>query len=320
MIVGELANRYSPNTSRPSVMTSKSKQRINHINILNAVIEQVYVSGADGSDVTVYLALPPLEVTKETKDELNRILCGTYQAVLNKLGQTLTINITAVKCYPESYLALAAFFFEFPSCVLNQENATKYGTGYLMSLDIGASTTDVYIGQGMKPMEKSGQTIKTGGNVIEMEVANGIRQKYGFDPTHELLYTAIKEGRLPYGNSYVDISEILRKAKREFARAIVSELQNYFRLIGIPLQAIRTILVSGGGSLVSSYTDASGKTVVTCESVSEFITNELLNIVEADKVVDVQPMPDARTANVRGLYVRYMTDVAIAQKAAQQNN
>lgn len=310
VLMGSLAHRYASSTLKPSVMANKAKQKINHVNLLVAVAEQLYVRNVDPSNVTIYVALPPLEVTKDVKDALNLMLAGTYKIVLNKLNASFDVNIVSVKCYPESYMALAAFFFDFPTCAFNAEHASKYGNGYTLSLDIGASTTDAYIAENMVPQEQTGQTIKTGGNIIELGVANGIRQKYGYDATNEILSSAVREGRLLYGNGYVDITDILRKAKRDFARAILNDLQSYFRLVNVPLQAIQTIVVSGGGSLPSYYVDANGKTVVTCEPVSEFITKELLNILEEGTTINVVPMDDARTANVRGLYVRYMMDMA----------
>ena len=323
-IIGDLANRYSSALSRPSTMMNKARQPINIINILTAVTHQVYVTGIanppaynDVKPITIYLALPPLEVSPENNDETMQILkeklVGTFGVKLPKLGVDLTIPIEEVKCFPESYMALAAFFFDFPNCTVNRDNASKYGKGYAMSLDIGASTTDITIALNMGYQEKSGQTFKTGGNVIEMHLANSIRSKFGFDPTHESLQQAIREGRLIYGNGYVDVSDMLKRAKREFARSIVSSLQDYFRLTNIPLQSVRVIVVSGGGSLVSGYINEEGQFVKTSESVSAMITEELKNIVDT---IDVVSIPDARTANVRGLYIRYKVDKATAAKSA----
>lgn len=314
-LIGSLANRYSPTVSRPSVMMNKSKQKINLFNIIMAVTQQAYVNGYNGEPITLYLAFPPLEVTTDVKEEINNELIGTYAVKIERLGYETTLNITNVKLFQESYMALAAFFFDFPSCTLKEEIQKKYGVGHAMSLDIGASTTDISVALNMQLLEKSGQTFKTGCNVIEMDISNSIRAKYGYDPTHEDLLTAIREGRLPMGNGYVDVSAMLRRAKQEFARTIVVELQNYFRLVHIPLQSIRVIVVSGGGSLVSGYYEGD-KFIETCGCVSEFITKELNNIVEN---IDVISMEDARTANTRGLFIRMMADKARAAAQAAQD-
>lgn len=304
-IIGSMANRCSATVNRPSVMMNKSRQNINLFNILVAAAHQLYVNGYNGEPITLYVAFPPLEVTKETKEEIASQLCGTYHASLDKLGYEVDFNIKDVKCFPESYMALAAFYFDFPSCTLKKDIAQKYGKGHIMSLDIGASTSDISIAKDMQLLEKSGQTIKTGCNVIAMNIANSIRTKYGYDPTHEDLEIAISEGRLPMGNGYEDVSDMLRKAKVEFARTIVVELQNYFRLVNIPLQSVRAIIASGGGSLESGYYDTNGQFIVTCQCVSEFITKELSYIVDN---IDVLSMEDPRTANTRGLYIKMMTD------------
>lgn len=307
-LVGDLATRFSPAVNRPSVMMNKSKQNINYFNIIVAAVHQAYINGYSNEQVTLYVAFPPLEVTKDTKDEVSKLLCGTYNIKLDKLNTSIDLQVVDVKCFPESYMALAAFYYEFPSGKQNTDAVQKYGKGYVMSLDIGASTADVSIAKDKVLQEKSGQTIKTGCNVIEMDIANSIRAKYGYDPTHEDLTTAICEGRLPMGNGYVDVSDMLRKAKREFARTIVVELQNYFRLVNIPLQSIRAIITSGGGSITSGYVDDNNVFIQTCACVSEFITTELKNIVEN---IDVLAMQDPRTANVRGLYIRMMAEIAL---------
>lgn len=315
-LIGDLANRSSATTLRPSVMMNKSKQKINKFNLLVAAIQQAYVYGVNNQPITLYVALPPLEVLPEIKNELANELIGTYHVVCDKLGWETTICIGNVKCFQESYMALAAFFFDFPSCKLNAEKASKYGKGYVMSLDIGASTTDVSVAKDMGLLEKSGQTIKTGCNVIELSIGNSIRSKFGYDPTHEELLQVIMEGRLLSGSSHVNVGDILRKAKTEFAQTIVAELQSYFRLVNIPLQSIRCIIASGGGSLTSGYVDEeTGEFIPTCPCISEFITKEFNNIVES---IDVVSMDDPRTANVRGLYIRMRVDAAQEAKAAAE--
>lgn len=318
-LIGNLANRYSDSLLRPSVLMNKSRQPINSFNIIVACAEMAYLYGYDGTPLTLYLALPPLEVSSMTKDEINAQLVGSYNVASERLRWTTTINIKEVRIFAECYMSLAAFFFDFPSCTPNKEHFEKYGKGYMLGIDIGASTTDFYICENGKPIEKSGQTIKTGCNVIEMDIANGIRSRFGFDPTHDNLTTVIREGRLPMGRGYKEVGDILVKAKRKFASNIVAELQNYFRLVNIPLQNIGGIVASGGGSLKSGYLNESNEYITTCECTSEYITKELANITEN---IDVIAMEDPRTANVRGLFIKMMMDKAMearkAQAAAQQ--
>lgn len=314
-IIGSLANRYSDSVLKPSVLMNKSQQKINHFNIIVATAMQAYLYGYDGAPLTLYLALPPLEANSTTSEDINSALTGTYHVSSSRLQWEVDLNIADIRVYAECYMALAAFFFDFPSCTPNMQRMKDYGTGYVLGIDIGASTSDLYICENGKPVEKSGQTIKTGCNVIELDIANGIRQRYGFDPTPDILNIAIKEGRIPMGRGYVEIGDIVRKAKQKFARAIVAELQNYFRLVNIPLQHIRGIIAAGGGSLKSSYINDNNEEVVTCGCTSDFITTELSNIVDN---MDVIAMEDPRTANVRGLCLRMMMDCAMEAKAAHE--
>ena len=313
-LIGDLAHRFSDSVLRPSALQNKSKQKINVFNALIACAEQAYLYGYDGTPITLYIALPPLEVGSATEEAMNAEIVGSYNVLSERLGWEVNINIGKVKVYPECYMALASFFFDFPSCAVNADHFRDFGTGYVLGIDIGASTTDFYIVQNGKPIEKSGQTIRTGCNIIEMDISNQLRARYGFDPTPEILTQAMVEGRIRMGRNYEEVGDIVKAAKQKFARTIITEIDNYFRLTNIPLPSISAIVSFGGGSIKSAYTDNNGKEIITAGCISDFIAAELTNIVDSIEVLSVE---DPRTANVRGLFVRMMMDMAREAKEAQ---
>lgn len=309
-LMGDLAERYSATCTRPSVLKKKSEQKINFVSAIVAAAHQVYLGEVD-SKFKVYLALPPVEVNYD-KDKIAALLAGTYKVKFNKLDKEVQFEITKVICVEESFMALTTFFFGKNG--KPTENATKFGKGYVLSLDIGASTTDVAVAKDMRYVEKSGQTFKTGCNVIQAAVANYVRGECGYDPTVEQLEEVLRTGRIVTGNKYKDISDALRRGKAEFARSIIEQLQSYFRLVNMPLQTIRAIVVSGGGSMESSYEDDSNTIIKTTGPVSDFITTELNNIVEGIEVLSVEG--DPREANINGIYIRAMFDIML-EKAAE---
>lgn len=314
VLVGELAERYSETNVRPSVMQNKTTQRINYISaILGIAIEKLVRKLSD--NIYAYVALPPLEV-KNKRDEMRNQLVGSYEVTFNKIndGKKITFNIVDVESNEESYMALMSFYFDMSGKL--REEAKKYTTGNILSLDIGASTTDLAVVKNMVYQEKSGQTYKTGGNVVRGYVANHIRDGFEYDPTQEVTEEAIATGRLQAGGTYVVISDKVDDAKRRFAESIVAQIQEYFRMVNIPLQTVRAIVVSGGGSLSSKYEDENGQEVVTTGPISDYVTEKLQDICPGIEVVSYGD--DSRLANIKGLFVRAYVAKIKRQKAAAE--
>ena len=296
-LIGSMAERFNPNNIRPSVMLNKHKQQVNFISALTATAYSKLLYEME-DDIHMYVALPPMEV-KSAKDYVAEQFTGTFEVTFNHTGRKVNVNIVSVACKEESFMALLAFYFEMHGAL--REEAKKFARGNILSLDIGASTTDLAVVKDMKYLEKSGQTYKTGGNVARDMVANDIRAMYGYDPTDEETETVMSEGRLPMGNSYVDMKESVDKAKKAFASQIVNNIQSYFRLVNIPIQSIRAIVVSGGGSMRSEHTNENGETVVVSQPISAFITEELHKVCNTIDVESFSKNP--RQANAIGLYI-----------------
>ena len=314
-LIGQLAERYSSNNVRPSVMQNKHKQQVNYISALTAAAyNKILYNLSD--DMYMYVALPPMEV-KSAKDYVGSQFKGTFEVTFNKLQNTkVTINMVEVSCNEEAFMALLAFYFEMHGAL--REEAKEYARGYVLSLDIGASTTDLAVVKDMKYLEKSGQTYKTGGNVARDFVKNDIRAKYGYEPTDDETEAVMAEGRLQMGNSYVDMTESVNNAKAEFAKSIVRNIQSYFSIVGIPIQTIRAIVVSGGGSMQSEYVNESGQVIVTSDPISTFITEELHKVCSTVDVVAYKKNP--RQANAIGLYIKASLEELKRKAAAEKAN
>lgn len=299
-LIGELANRESASNVRPSGLKNKSDQKVNYVSIITALAVSMLVNGEQNEQsVDVFVALPPAEATV-AQEKVKANLLGHYTVNFARLGTQVSFTIKDVDTYEESFLAMLSFFFN-KDCTPKAE-AKEFGTGNLLSLDIGASTTDLVIVENMKYLEKSGQTYKTGGNVAVDILSDLIREEYGYDIPFENACTAMAEGRMVLGNGYEDISGLVRQAKKRYARDIVQNIQNYFRKVNIPIQTIRAIMVSGGGSMQSQYINEKKEQVVTVPPMSEFITEYIKDICENVVVRTYNGNP--RTANITGLLTR----------------
>lgn len=312
VLMGSLATRVQSVSSRPNSNVSKHKQQLNYISIIAATAINKMTYGLT-DEINVYVALPPVEV-QAAKEYVSNQLEGSYKVDFPKMGKSVEFTIKSVTCLEESYMALLSWFFDMSGNL--REEAKAYARGNILGLDIGASTADLAIVSDMHYLDKSGKTYKTGGNIAREYLTDCIRADYSFEPTDDDVFTAISEGRLQLGNAYVDVSQSVAKAKKELAEQIVAKIQTYFGAINVPLQSIRAVVVSGGGSLPSEYISDNGETIKTTEPVSSYITTELQKVCKGVDVIYYDNSP--RLANVRGLFIRASLDVMREKKKAQQ--
>lgn len=312
VLIGKMAERYSPTNERPSVLQNKHLQRVNYVSAIVAVALSKLKNQNMGENIQLYIALPPGEV-RVAKDIVRSNLLGQYSVTFNKLGGAkVTFNITDVSVYEESFMAMLSYFFEKDGTL--SEKAKKYARGITLSMDIGASTTDLAVIKDMKYIEHSGQTYRTGGNVARDILGDYIRETYGYDAPVESLELAMAEGRIQFGATYKDCSKAVDNAKKVLASQIVEMIQGYFRKINIPLNLIMGIIVSGGGSMQSQYIDEDGNEVITSQPISTFITEELNKICSGVAVEHISNQP--RLANIYGLFIRANVDIRKKERQA----
>ncbi len=309
-LIGSMAERYSSNNERPSVMSNKHTQRINYVSgVVAAALSKIAYNLEDS--IKLYVALPPIEV-KTAKEIVKESFEGDYTVTFPKYngGTTVKLSLVDVSCFEESFMAMLSYFFSVNGTP--NEEAKKYLIGNVLSLDIGASTTDLAIVKNGRYLDMSGQTYKTGGNIARDYLIDAVRARYGFDLPIVDAETTMAEGRIQLGSKYEEIRDIVADAKKTFAKSVVSSMQGYFRQVNIPIQSIKAIIVSGGGSMQSQYIDENGEVVKTSEPMSFYITESLKEICEG---IEVEPYGDSpRTANITGLFIRAKIDAVKAEK------
>lgn len=300
-LMGDMANRYSGINVRPSVMLNKHAQRINYLSAIVAAALSIYKDSIDNR-IDLHWALPPVEV-RTAKDILRNNCIGKYAVTFPKYGNLkIEFEVAEVEVYEESSMAMLSYFFDGEGKA--REESTKYNEGNILSLDIGASSTDLAVVNNMKYLEKSGQTYKTGGNIAREFLIDDIRAMYGFDLPADIADDVIAEGRLQLGNGYEDVSNIVEAAKQHLAEQVVEQIQGYFRKIGIPIQSIRAIVASGGGSMQGQYVNEDNEVVITSKPMSYYITKALVQVCQGVEVENYKYNP--RLAVIRGLYLRAM--------------
>lgn len=306
VLIGIMAEKHRNINERPSVNSHKHLQRINYISAVVACALSRLKNNLS-EDIDLYIATPPIEVY-EAEEAFKKELVGKYSLFFPKFegGKSITVNITDVSCYEESFMACTSFFFN--SNGAPKDEHMNYLSGTVLSLDIGASTTDLAIVKNGRYLDKSGQTYRLGGNIARDNLTEMVCAKFAIDLPIEDAERTMAEGRLKQGNSFADVSEIVEVAKNDLARQLVTYMQTYFKRVEIPIQMINAIIVSGGGSVQSQYVNGNGEVVKTSEPMSYYVTKELTQWSQGTDVVEYGD--EARYANVKGLYIRAKFDSA----------
>lgn len=316
-LIGIMAERHPDVKERPSVNTPKCLQRINYVSAITSAALSRIKYGIE-EDIDLFLAVPPIQI-HSARDKFNSNMLGKYKVIFPKYmgGTEVTVNIVSVNVEEESVMALTSFFFNMNGTV--KESAKKYMTGTVLSLDIGASSTDLSITKAGRYLDRSAQTYMWGGNEARGALSDGVRERYTIDLPVEDAERTMAEGRLQLGNTYADVSDIVMSAKVSLAKKIYTHLQEYFKKIDIPVQTINAIVVSGGGSMQSQYINQDGEVIKTSEPMSYFVTQELTQWSPGTEVVEYGA--DARFANIKGLFIKAkLTSLKKQQSGNVTNN
>lgn len=312
-LIGQLATRIGASLT-PNGLQSKADQSINYINaIVATALSKLYMNESTGG-VDLYVALPPIELSNKSLSEqkFHDELIGNYRVKFNStIQREVQFTIQSVTCIEESFLTLISFFFNISGGLRTE--ALPYQKGNVLGIDIGASTTDLAVVKDVKFIDKSGQTYKIGGNFVLDLVADGIRAQFGYDPERDELQRAVETGKISQGANVVDISGLIIEAKKEFAVKLVDMMQGYFTKVAMQPHTFKAIVVGGGGSMKSEYTDDMGVTYETSAAMSEYIWDAFKPICPSVPVISVSD--DPRHANITGLYIRALVDKLAKQRA-----
>lgn len=298
-LVGEMAARFGSYEIRPTSDKKKVEQKVNYVSVILSTALSKLNNNTIGDELNLFVALPPAEVAyPESREKFISNLTGGFKVTFNRInaeGVTVQFKINAVKCVEESRLAL----LQFVSDENHPERAQKFSGSNLLSIDIGASTTDMVVFKKGKFQNKTGRTHGVGCNSALEKLVMLARQKYNRELTHEGAEQCLITGRIKSGTQFIEAKDIVEIAKREIANKVISKITGYFQSIDTPISSFDYIIVSGGGSMESSYIDETGKKQPMSEPMSKYITDALIDICPDVEVIQVEEEP--RLANIYGL-------------------
>jgi len=260
LMIGEMGRRDGGRMRQPHSGTPKHLQKINWYSALTAVALKT-LSRAETeipkkeTTVDLYLAFPPAEVLKEGfRDFIEEVLLGDFRVTFHTLNRKVEMTINSVTAKEESLLAVAAYLSNLDGTLTERGEEFAQGRTTVLSIDIGASTTNLSLVKANSNRESGSYTISIGGNQVRNRLGKHITAAHAFTPTDETLADAAKTGFVENGKDMVDVSKELIKAKQEVADSLEYEIQKYFESVdGLNSSAVQIALVSGGGSMPSTY-------------------------------------------------------------------
>ena len=281
VLFGEMAARYSANNLRPSPLEAKYKQKINLVSIIVGAALARLEKGNTPADL--FLALPPVEVNK-AREALKTSLGGEYRVVFPKLNRAARVKFNEIYCYEESRMAGETFM---------GQNAEEYKERTGLSVDIGAGTTDLALFVNGVFHERSAKTYKVGGNTAREFLIDDIAAEYDYELPVAEAELVISTGLLKLGNTKVKVIDNVNDAKRQFANALNESIQQYFRAVGVPIQTVNALAISGGGSLAGGGDEA--------RSVASYVVDALKTVCAGVDTIEYKG--DARLVNLDGLCI-----------------
>lgn len=261
---------------RPSALQSKTNQLVTDLTINLAfikalmVLAKAYNVPVSSLEVTfnVSALLPPLDHEVNEEKLKAKFMAMNNVSTLIPLQMDIQFKVEDANIHPEAVAAFFGAFYKEEGAQVTSVNSDivvfdngqhislveveenkQFMNGYVLVLDIGAGTTDVALFLDMELVERSKDTFNRGGNTVESIIRNELKKKFGFVPTS--MQRVISEGILEEGTTLHDVSDIVTMAKDTYSKAMLEDLRQYLERMTIPMQAVKGLLVAGGGSLPS---------------------------------------------------------------------
>lgn len=300
---GHLADReFQGELIRPSALQRKSEQLVTEVSLNLAVIKAVSELAA-GSGITVSeleptfdvsVLLPPME--HDTSVDAMRTLIKNVKSVNSFLPEQFECAVTIgdVKVLSEGVTAFFGVYYKEENDELVEvEENSKYGDGHILILDIGAGTTDVVMIKDLELVLDSKDTFNLGGNMVEGELKKLIRKNYGFTPND--VSNVVATGQLIDGASYVDVADLVTKAKDTYSKRLLENIKTYLERMSMSMREVKSVLVIGGGSL-PSVRDG----VVVSPAMSDVLVNYLKELSPNISMMNIGDK-NPRMLNIEGL-------------------
>ena len=249
-LCGIMARQYSAHVVKPNSLLGKSEQLTTYVNALVSIGIEMIKNKLNHSQPVVGFLLPPVEAFGEGGEIFLKNICGTYDLTFNVQNKKVTIEIVEGKAHvqPEGFASFASFLFDKDGNYRSE--AEPYLTVSVLGVDIGASSTDLSLIENTRPIKRTFETIRMGGNKIAGLLTAEISKNYrGYKPNADEIERAIETGILRFGTKEVSVAKELEAAKKEFAEILYEPFISYLDRQNIHPNSLSGIMFVGGGSI-----------------------------------------------------------------------
>lgn len=287
--VGGLANQYSASCVKPNSLMSKTYQTTTYVNLLTNIALEMVKNDIDYAEPVLGTLLPPIEVYGKDKEVFLHNICRRFRIGLPLLNKNLTINIK-----PENVKLVAECFASFTPLLYDENGnltdiAKKFSSGMLIAIDIGASTTDLAAVNNLKPLARTFDTMRIGGNKVVSLLIDEIKHEMsGYRPGFIEAEEALKTGYLYIGSEPVDVRQHIANAKKKFADIFYEYFIEYMESKSLHVYGLRGMVFTGGGSIKTDSID----------SVGAYILNRVKAISPYTEALFI---PNPRYSNLEGV-------------------
>lgn len=222
-------------------------------------------------------------------------------------------KVTDVVVHPEGVVAcFAALLDEKDDKLVPVKENEKFQTGYVLGVDIGAGTTEVFLMEDSEFVNNSMASFNIGGNTARAALMRAIQDKYDITPMYP--EDIIKTGKFAMPGASADVIDATPEVmvgKKEFSRQFMTHFNQYLEGMSVDIRYIKGVLIVGGGSLPSVD---NGK--IVSPALSTVLIEYFKQIAKGIERVSLHGC-DARTMNLRGAYLlhKYMQNSAFTISA-----
>lgn len=234
---------------RADTTANKTSQENTYINFAYAIATNILKKGFSTAttEIRCGVCIPSSEYFSDNGQIMKSKLTGTYEIKFPMLeDKSVIFKIDGEK------LALTAEGVVALVPLIKTANRAKVVSNIVVVVDVGHGSTDITIAINGKPSGKSSRSYSIGGFTIETAVARYLEEKnYGSSRSNVL--SAIKNGWIRQGLSYIDVSDCVIKAKKEFAEILVEKIKEVVTASGRTPNEVGYFYFVGRAFLPSKY-------------------------------------------------------------------
>ncbi len=181
----------------------------------------------------------PVDEYTEFKDQLQEMLLGPHNFRIN--GQNKIVRLGKVRVIPQPFGTVFNLLLTPEGEIADQ----KLGYSRLGVIDIGFRTSDFCVSDNLEFIDHLSSTSTVALKDAYDLVSRGLNEQFGINRSPYQLEESIREKKVGYQGSEVDIEELVEDAYSTVARKVVSEVVSRWP----ERWDLDRILVTGGGGI-----------------------------------------------------------------------